>query len=564
MRTSQHATPVRLWQSLRLRLPLLFALLIAAVLATFLFLSYREVRASLLGTGGGDAPPSTDLTAQRLLNRMVVLALVVFAGGVGVMAIVSTWMSRPLRELSNAAARIADGDYSGRVVTTRADEIGRLADAFNAMASEIERGYDALKRKDDRKQFALGAAHMGIFDIDVAADRVTWSDTMARIFGREPDQAPRTIEEFYGVVHPEDRPLVLDAIARAEAERAEEFFLDYRAMLADGSVRWIEETARVLYGEDGRATSLLGVAMDVTGRKALETQLRGAQRMEAIGQLAGGIAHDFNNLLTAILGYAKLLGDALPPDDVRRRDVHGIHEAAERAAGLTRQLLAFSRQQVLQPTAMDLNALVVDTSQMLRRLIGEHIDLVTDLGADLALVLADKTQLEQVIVNLAVNARDAMTAGGTLAISTANVDLDETYATQHAGARPGPYVMLAVSDTGVGMNETTRRRVFEPFFTTKERGKGTGLGLATVYGIVKQSGGYIWVYSEPGRGAAFKGVPAARGSGCGNTGGPARDTPEGGGRIRHRAGRGRRSGRAFPDAPDPRARGLSRHRRGQP
>jgi signal transduction histidine kinase/CheY-like chemotaxis protein len=269
-------------------------------------------------------------------------------------------------------------------------------------------------------------------------------------------------------------------------------------------VRWIEETARALYGEDGRAVSFLGVAMDVTARKTLESQLRGAQRMEAIGQLAGGIAHDFNNLLTAILGYAKLLGDALPPDDVRRRDVHGIHEAADRAAGLTRQLLAFSRQQVLQPTAMDLNALVLDTSQMLRRLIGEHIDLVTDLGADLAPVLADKTQLEQVIVNLAVNARDAMTAGGTLAISTANVDLDETYATQHAGARPGSYVMLAVSDTGVGMSEATRRRVFEPFFTTKERGKGTGLGLATVYGIVKQSGGYIWASSEPGRGAAFR------------------------------------------------------------
>ncbi len=372
------------------------------------------------------------------------------------------------------------------------------------MAGEIERAYSALKRSHDRAQFALDAARMGIWEVDVAADRITWSDTMARIFDRTPEQTPRTTREFFDIVHPEDRLHVGDAIKRATSERAEEFFLEYRTTLPDGSVRWIEGNARVLCGADGRATSLLGVAMDVTGRKTLETQLRQGQKMDAIGQLAGGIAHDFNNLLTAILGYTKLLSESLPPDDARRNDVHEIQEAAERAASLTQQLLAFSRKQILQPTAVDLNALVMGTSQMLRRLIGEHIDLVTNLRPDIAAVLADKTQLEQIVINLAVNARDAMPGGGTLSISTANVDLDATFVTQHVGARAGPHVMLAVSDTGIGMNETTRRRLFEPFFTTKERGKGTGLGLSTVYGIVKQSSGYISVDSEPGRGAAFK------------------------------------------------------------
>ena len=372
------------------------------------------------------------------------------------------------------------------------------------MAGEIERAYSALKRSHDRALVALDAARMGIWEADVAADRITWSDTMARIFDRTPEQTPRTTLEFLDIVHPEDRLHVRDAIKRATSERVEEFFLEYRTTLPDGSVRWIEGNARVLCGADGRATSLLGVAMDVTARKTLEAQLRQAQKMDAIGQLAGGIAHDFNNLLTAILGYAKLLSESLPPDDARRNDVHEIHEAAERAAGLTQQLLAFSRTQILQPTAVDLNALVMSTSQMLRRLIGEQIDLVTNLRPDIAAVLADKTQLEQIVINLAVNARDAMPGGGTLSISTANVDLDATFVVRHIGARPGPYVMLAVSDTGIGMNETTRGRLFEPFFTTKERGKGTGLGLSTVYGIVKQSRGYISVYSEPGRGAAFK------------------------------------------------------------
>jgi len=414
-------------------------------------------------------------------------------------------MTRPLRELSAAAARIGQGDYSARIKSNRTDEIGALAESFNTMAAEVRSAYGAIKRSKEHTEFALRSAHMGVWETDFVADRVIWSESMIQLFGMTSDAAPRTRREVLSIIHPDDRSDVLGKVEAALNARSEDIALDFRWTAPDGALHWIEAVARVVYASDGQPLSSIGVAVDVTSRKTLETQLRQAQKMEAIGQLAGGVAHDFNNLLTAILGYAKLLSESLPPDDFRLRDVDEIHQAAERAAGLTRQLLAFSRQQVLQPTAVDLNSLVTETSHMLRRLIGEHIELVTQLSPDLAPVMADKTQLEQVIMNLAVNARDAMPAGGQMSISTANVELDQTYAAQHAVAiRPGPFVMLAVSDTGVGMNEQTRQRLFEPFFTTKERGKGTGLGLATVYGIVKQSGGYIWVYSEPGRGASFK------------------------------------------------------------
>jgi PAS domain S-box-containing protein len=272
----------------------------------------------------------------------------------------------------------------------------------------------------------------------------------------------------------------------------------------DGQLYTEEMTITPVKDSHGDIARFIAIKQDITEQKALERQLRQAQKMEAVGQLAGGVAHDFNNLMGVILGYSEMLEEGFDPSNPNRNKMEQIRKAAIRAAALTRQLLAFSRQQVLQPVVMDMNSTVASMNKMLGRLISEDIKLVTKLQPELWRVKADPTQIEQVLMNLVVNARDAMPDGGVLTLETANIEFDETYSRQHSGASPGPYVMLAVSDTGFGMDTKTQAHIFEPFFTTKEIGKGTGLGLSTVYGIVKQSGGYIWVYSEPGHGSNFK------------------------------------------------------------
>jgi PAS domain S-box-containing protein len=278
--------------------------------------------------------------------------------------------------------------------------------------------------------------------------------------------------------------------------------LDCEWTRKDGSTTAVRLSGRAISDESNNVTFEI-FTEDVTERRALEQQLRQSQKMEAIGRLAGGIAHDFNNLLMVISGYSEFLLERLGPDPALRGPAKEISSAAERATSLTRQLLAFSRKQMLTPKVLDLNAVITENLKMLTRLIGEDIDLVMIPGSELGAVKADPGQIEQVILNLAVNARDAMPQGGKLTIETANVTLDEAYARLHAPVQPGDYTMLAITDTGVGMDGETQSRIFEPFFTTKGL-KGTGLGLSTVYGIVKQSGGYIWVYSEPGKGTSFK------------------------------------------------------------
>jgi signal transduction histidine kinase/DNA-binding response OmpR family regulator len=266
------------------------------------------------------------------------------------------------------------------------------------------------------------------------------------------------------------------------------------------------EVASNAYGVNGNSVTQCDIHDTTPPERPedLDDRARQSQKMEAVGQLAGGVAHDFNNLLGVILGYCDLLQVLLPPDDSKRRMVEHIHSAGTHAAVLTRQLLAFSRRQVLRPVALDLNKLVTGMGTMLRRLIGEHIEVSTFLSPDLGRVKADPIQIEQILINLAVNARDAMPSGGTITIETANVELDDSHGEQHPEVKPGSYVMLAMSDTGIGMDSETQARIFEPFFTTKPPGEGTGLGLSTVHGIVRQSEGYIWAYSDLGRGTAFK------------------------------------------------------------
>jgi two-component system, cell cycle sensor histidine kinase and response regulator CckA len=297
----------------------------------------------------------------------------------------------------------------------------------------------------------------------------------------------------------EDIPLVLASVA---GDRATNKFGVWRHQKKDGSMILVEVTTHT-FAVDGRACRL-AIARDVTETTRLEEQLRQAQKMDAVGRLAGGVAHDFNNVLSVILSYAELMLGATKPGDPIRDDIVEIRKAGRRAADLTLQLLMFSRHQVIEPKVLDLNDLLANVEKMLQRLVGEDVELVSIRGPALGRVRANPASIEQVIMNLVVNARDAMPTGGNLLIETANVTLDEAYAAEHLGARPGPHVMLAVTDTGTGMDRTTQTRIFEPFFTTKEQGKGTGLGLSTVFGIVQQSGGSIWVYSEPGKGSTFK------------------------------------------------------------
>jgi PAS domain S-box-containing protein len=362
---------------------------------------------------------------------------------------------------------------------------------------------DTLRDAEERTRFALEAARAGVWEADLVTGRVTWSDSIRFVHGISVDEFSGTLQGFLELVHPEDRDRIRQYL-RHGTEAVRQFDLQFRSVWPDGSVHWVEARGRLTRDATGRPVRILGVAQDVTERKQLEEQLQRAQKIEAVGQLAGGLAHDFNNLLTVVLAYSGSLIEQLAADQPARADAEQIQKAGERAAQLTRQLLAFSHKQILRPVILDVNDLVTETTRMLDRLIGEHIGLELKLQPDLDRVQADPGQIELILVNLVVNARDAMPDGGTLTIETAGVELDAEYGRSHLDVEPGRYVMLRVSDTGMGMDEATRRRIFEPFFTTKERGKGTGLGLATVFDIARQTGGAISVYSEPGLGATFR------------------------------------------------------------
>jgi two-component system, cell cycle sensor histidine kinase and response regulator CckA len=368
----------------------------------------------------------------------------------------------------------------------------------NQDITERKRAEEKLRQTSEALRTLVQASPLAIVALDLSLHVQTWNPAAERLFGW-------TESEVLGhalPIIPESRwekfRATLGGLMKGETGAAYET----QRQRKDGSLIDVSVSTGVLRDASGEATGVVGILTDLTERKSMEGQLRQTAKIEAIGRLAGGVAHDFNNLLTIISGYGQLLQERLSPTDLG--PVEEILKASDRAASLTRQLLAFSRRQILAPQVLDLNSVVANMEKMLGRLIGEDIELATVQQPGLGRVKADPGQIEQVIMNLVVNSRDAMPEGGKITLETANVDLDETFARRHTGATPGPHVMLAVSDTGTGMDAETLTHIFEPFFTTKEKGKGTGLGLATVYGIVKQSAGSIWAYSEPGRGSTFK------------------------------------------------------------
>ena len=356
----------------------------------------------------------------------------------------------------------------------------------------------ALREAHGHLQAVINSSPLAIYTIDGNGDVRSWNAAAQVLYGWRADEAVG--RPFAAIVRDTAQHELRGRVLRGETLHG----IETTAHKKDGSPVTLSLAAAPLHDARGVVTGTMLIAADLTEMRRLEVQYRQAQKMEAVGRLAGGIAHDFNNLLTAILGTTGLLLDDLGSDTRTRLDVQEIEKAAKRAAGLTRQLLVFSRQQVLEPRILDLNAVVRDVQRMLSRLIGADVQLRLQLAAEVGPVQADLGQLQQAIVNLVVNARDAMPRGGRVTIETADVDLDPRQLEAHTLTQPGPYVLLAVHDSGVGMDAATKARLFEPFFTTKEAGKGTGLGLATVYSIVKQSGGYIWAYSEVGQGTTFK------------------------------------------------------------
>ena len=398
------------------------------------------------------------------------------------------------------ALRAGGGEFPAEASISRTESGGQqLLTVILRDVTARKKAEQALRASEERfsKAFRGSPTPMVITRVrdEVVVDA---NDSMLKLLGYTREESCGATVVELGILDDEQRGRLSEALFERGSVREHELTIRVRA----GADRLV--LASVDLTELDGEMCTIGTFHDVTEQRALEAQLRHSQKMDAVGRLAGGVAHDFNNLLTVITGCGEMLLESLPPEDERRSELLEIREAARQAAVLTRQLLAFSRKQLLTPRVIDLNALVGEMERLLRRVISEDITLVTELDPALEHVRADPAQLQQVVLNMVVNARDAMPRGGRLTLRTANARSMAAVAGERSVMAPGEYVVLAVSDTGVGMDEKTKSRVFEPFFTTKENGKGTGLGLATVYGIVKQSGGYVWVESAPGRGATFE------------------------------------------------------------
>ena len=428
---------------------------------------------------------------------LLLLAAGLVFGAVTLYMLERTVLSRVANLTEHITEIGASGDLSARLAVSGRDEISYLGESINGMLEDLDR---------TQKERQAGEARLGVMIENMPA--VLWTTDKALLFTssvgaglkaiglRTNETVGKSLFEYFGTDDPEFAPIA--AHRQALAGESITYEMEWQKRIFESHVQPLRSSECEIIG-------VVGVALDITDRQHLLDQLRQSQKMQAVGELAGGVAHDFNNLLMVVKGHAEMLLDRLPETSSMRHGIEQMQSASERAAGLTRQLLAFSRRQVLQPRVLDLNEVVSGMIQMVSRLIGANIELAFLPALDLGRVKADPSQMEQVVLNLVVNARDAMPDGGQLTIETSNIDLDRSYAARHPGGlEPGPYVMLTVTDSGCGMDAETRARIFEPFFTTKAQGKGTGLGLATVYGVVKQSGGFIWVYSEVGHGTTFK------------------------------------------------------------
>ncbi len=369
--------------------------------------------------------------------------------------------------------------------------------------TELKKADREIRESHDLVEEVEKFAHIGFWKADLNHNTLLWSDEIYKIFGLDRESFDHKRNTFYSLIHPDDRERVMHSLQNA-IQNNETYSVEHRIVRKDGSIRWLNEHAKILRDENGTSYQLIGLVHDITERKILEEQLRQSQKMEAIGQLAGGIAHDFNNLLSTIFGYCELIINEMDITHPTYKYIREINKAGERAASLTRQLLAFSRKQVLQPKVLNLNSLIFDMDKMLQRIIGENIDFISLPASNIGSIKADPGQIEQVLLNLIINARDAMPKGGKIILETQNIDVDEDYAKTHTDLKPGTYIQLTITDSGCGIDKATMNHIFEPFYTTKTKGKGTGLGLSIVYGIVKQSGGNIFVYSEIGKGTTFK------------------------------------------------------------
>jgi PAS domain S-box-containing protein len=438
-----------------------------------------------------------DQGQTSLLQFLLLLLASGFLFGAVTLYLLERFVISRVADLSENITGIGmSGDLAARLPVSGKDELAYLGTAINGMLEDLEKVQ--IEHHEERTRLAVMVETMpAVLWTANAALRITsaMGAGLHAVGLGSRESVGLTLLDFFRTRDSEFPPIAAHRKALAGEAVAYETAWETRRF---------ESHVQPLRDGEGEIQGVIGVALDVTERDRLADQLRQSQKMQAVGELAGGVAHDFNNLLMVVKGHAQLLLDRMPDPSPMRQSVLQVEKAADRAASLTRQLLAFSRKQVLQPRVLDMNEVVAGMIRMFSRVIGENIEMAFLPGGNLGRVKADPGQIEQVLLNLVVNARDAMPDGGRLTIETSNVDLDRSYSAKHASTEPGAYVMLTVTDTGCGMTAETQSHIFEPFFTTKGPGKGTGLGLATVYGVVKQSGGYIWVYSEVGHGTTFK------------------------------------------------------------